>query len=110
MSARRTKRGSRHGRGWVVVALALVTFVLVGSAVVWRRTLGIAQARELRELSRERQQLLSERAALQGQVRVAASRAHILPVAQQRLGMRIPADTQVVLIQRPSPRATGRQR
>ena len=109
MSAR-TKRGSRRGRGWAVVGLMLVTFVLVGSAVVWRRTLGIAQARELHDLALERQQLLSERAALQGEARVAASRARILPVAQQRLGMRIPADTQMVLIQRPAPRAAGPQR
>jgi len=81
----------------------LVTFVLVASAVVWRRSRGIALARELRDLSRRRAQLLAQRAALESEVRVAASRARIGPVAEQRLGMRVPADTQVVIVHRPAP-------
>ena len=105
MSARRSSRGPRRKRGWAVVGLVLVSFVLIASGIVWRRSRGIAQARELRDLARKRAQLVAERAALEGAVRVAASRARIGPVAEQRLGMRVPADTQVVLIQRPAPRA-----
>ncbi|MBV9881163.1 MAG: hypothetical protein JO180_11740 [Gemmatirosa sp.] len=104
---RPSPRARRRGRGRVIVAMGLVVFVLVASAVIWRRSIGIAQARELSELSRRRTQLISERSALQSAVRLAASRAHIGPLAEQRLGMRVPADTQVVLLSRSAPRATA---
>lgn len=104
MTARRA-RSSRRGRGWAVVGFVLATFVLVGSAVVWRRTRGIAQAREIDVLRRRRAQLVAERASLQSEVRVAASRGRIGPVAEQRLGMHVPADTQVVFVARPAPAA-----
>jgi cell division protein FtsL len=84
----------------VIIALALVSFVLVASAVVWRRSVGIAQAREITQLAKRRTQLVSERAALQSGVRMAASRGRIGPVAEQRLGMHVPTDTQVVLLPR----------
>jgi cell division protein FtsL len=93
-------------RGRSVVALALVAFVLVATCVVWRRSIGIAQARELRELGRRRAQLAATRTALESDVRVASSRARIAPLAERRLGMRVPADTQVVSLRRPA-RAAG---
>ncbi len=114
MSARRTGRGGppargagraagrRGPRGRVVVALALVAFVLVGAAVIWRRVAGIANARELRALAAQRAQLVAERAALESAVRAAAGRARIGGAAEQRLGMRVPADTQVVILTRPA--------
>ncbi len=91
----------RGPRGRVVVALALVAFVLVGAAVIWRRVTGIANARELRALAAQRSQLVAERAALEGAVRSAAGRGRIGGAAEQRLGMRVPADTQVVILTRP---------
>ncbi len=94
-------RGRRGPRGRVVVALALVTFVLVGSAVIWRRLTGIENARELRALGARRAQLVAERAALEGAVRTAAARAPIEAAAERRLGMRVPADTQSVILTRP---------
>jgi cell division protein FtsL len=83
------------------VALVLVGFLVVTTAVIWRRSVGIAHARELRVLDARRVQLESERAALQGAIRQAASRARIGAVAEERLGMRIPADTQVIILSRP---------
>jgi cell division protein FtsL len=106
MAARRVSRGARGKRGGgrlrgrTVVGLLLLAFVLVTSGVVWRRSVGIAQARELRELDRRRAQLAAERTALESDVRTAASRARIAPIAETRLGMRVPADTQVVYLQR----------
>jgi cell division protein FtsL len=94
----------RRGRGRLIVAAGLVTFVLVAAAVIYRRGIGIARARELRALSAERAQLVAERAALEGAVRQAAGRGRIGGVAEQRLGMRVPADTQVVILARaPAP-------
>ncbi len=99
----RASRAQRRGRGWRVVGLALVAFVLVAAGVVWRRSRGIAQARELTVLARRRDQLVAERAALRSAVRIAASRPRIVAAAEGRLGMRVPADTQVVLIARRVP-------
>jgi membrane protein implicated in regulation of membrane protease activity len=93
--------GRRGPRGRLVVALALVAFVSVGAAVIWRRVTGIANARELRLLATQRAQLVAERAALESAVRAAAGRGRIGGVAEQRLGMRVPADTQVVILTRP---------
>lgn len=112
MSARRGRGAStrdgargrepRRGRGRLLVAAALVGFVLVGAAVIWRRGVGIARARELRALASERAQLVAERSALESAVRAAAGRSRIAGAAEQRLGMRVPADTQVVLLVRPA--------
>jgi len=93
--------GRRGPRGRLVVALLLVAFVSVGAAVIWRRVTGIANARELRLLATQRAQLVAERAALESAVRAAAGRGRIGGVAEQRLGMRVPADTQVVILTRP---------
>jgi cell division protein FtsL len=96
----------------VVVAAGLVAFVLIAAAVIFRRSVGIGRARELRALSAERAQLVAERSALESAVRAAAGRARIGGVAEGRLGMRVPADTQVVLLARapagaaPAPTAT----
>jgi cell division protein FtsL len=82
------------------VALALLAFVLMAAAVVWRRSFGIARTRELQVLDVRRRQLEAEHAALRSAVRLAASRARIGPAAEQRLGMRVPSDTQVVILTR----------
>jgi cell division protein FtsL len=109
MAARRVTRGGRRPRGRAVVFALLLAFVLVASAVVWRRSHGIAIARELAQLERTRLQLLAERTALEGDVRTAASRGRLQGVAEQRLGMRVPSDTQVVILRRSASRpAAGR--
>ncbi|GLC26480.1 cell division protein FtsL [Roseisolibacter agri] len=103
------KVAARRGpRGRSIVAVGLLAFVLVAAAVVWRRTYGLARTRELQVLDVRRRQLEAERAALQSAVRMAASRGRIGTAAEQRLGMRVPSDTQVVIISRPAPRPTGR--
>ena len=112
MAARRVSNGGRRTRGRVVFFSLLLGFVLVASAVVWRRSHGIAVARELAQLERTRLQLVAERTALEGDVRTAASRSRLQGVAEQRLGMRVPSDTQVVILRRPtlrraSPRVGG---
>lgn len=98
---RGTGRARRQGRGRVIVALGLLLFVGVGAAVVWRRSVAISRARAIRALAARRDQLVTERATLEGAVRLAAARGRVGTVAEARLGMSVPSDTQVVFVARP---------
>ncbi|HEX6535394.1 MAG TPA: cell division protein FtsL [Gemmatimonadaceae bacterium] len=92
---------ARRGRAWV--ALALLGFVLIGAGVIWRRTAGVARARELQRLEQRRVQLEAERAQLESDIRDLSSRARLAPVAERRLGMHVPSDTQVIILPRATP-------
>lgn len=83
-----------------MVALVLVALVLLASLVIWRRSVGIAGARELRELGQARLQLEGDRARLARDIRAASSREKLVPIAEQRLGMRVPSDGQMIILQR----------
>ena len=97
------RKVARRGRRWV--AVALVGFVLVAAGVILRRSYGITEARAMRELDRQRDQLLAERAQLESDIRDLSSRARLAPVAEQRLHMHVPHDSQVVILPRPARRA-----
>jgi cell division protein FtsL len=97
MAKRRVK-----GRGRPIVALVLVGFVLVATGVIWRRSFGIAQSRELRELDKQRLELEAQKARLEGEIRELSSRARLAPIAEQRLNMHVPNDSQVIILPRPS--------
>lgn len=101
-AARRERRKTPRGRprGRTIVALALVGFVLVAVGVIWRRSHGFAGQRELRALEQRRTQLEAERAKLELEIRDLSSRARLAPVVEQRLGMRYPSDSQVVILNR----------
>jgi cell division protein FtsL len=82
--------------------LVLMGFVLIASGVVLRRTYGIAGARELQALETRRSGLIAERLRLEGEIRKAASRATLQPIAEQRLQMHVPSEDQVVYLTRSS--------
>lgn len=90
-------------RGRTLVGLLLAGFVLVALAVVWRRTIGIAQSENLTALDSRRVQLQGERVRLESEIREASSRRRLGEVVENRLGMRIPADNQVVILPRRAP-------
>ncbi len=96
-------RGSRPLRGRTAVALTLVAFVLVTTGIIWRRGYGIARAVEIREIDRHRLQLEAERVALERQIAELAGRAHLQPLVERRLNMRVPDDSQVILLPAPPP-------
>ena len=95
-------------RGRSIVALALLGFLLVATGVIWRRSLGIAQRIELRTLDRERMQLEAQKVKLENDIREASSRARLAPIAEQRLDMHVPNDSQVVILPRPTTPAAKR--
>jgi cell division protein FtsL len=89
------------------LALALVGFLLVTTGVIWRRSFGISESRVLRDLDRQRVELEAEKARLESEVREAASRARLAPIAEQRLRLHVPNDSQVVILQSPPRRTNG---
>ena len=91
-----------QGRGRPNVALLLVGFVLVATGVIWRRSFGIAQSREVRELDKRRLELEAQKARLEGEIRELSSRARLAPIAEQRLNMHVPNDSQVIILPRPA--------
>ena len=97
-----TRGGGRvtRRRGRSVVALTLFGFVLVATSVIWRRTFGQMQSRRVQQLERQRQDLRAQRSQLQREIRDAASRDKITATAEQRLRLRMPSDSQVIVIPR----------
>ena len=97
-------KGRVGGRGRGIarfrIPLLLIGFLLIALGVILRRSFGIAAARELQQLDARRAALVAERMRLEGEVRAAASRATLQPIAEQRLQMHVPADSQVVIVPR----------
>jgi len=85
-----------------MVFLGLLGFVLVATGVIWRRSTGLAQARELRALQQRRAALAATQAALEGAIRDASSRARLARTAEDRLGMRVPPESLVIRLPRPT--------
>ncbi len=81
------------------MAALLIGFVIVASAVIWRRSYGITQSRRITDLDRHIVQLQAERERLSALIRDESSRTQLGPIVQQ-LGMRVPDDRQVRMIQR----------
>ena len=81
------------------IVLLMLAFLIISGGVILRRTVGIAAATELRELEARRAAMINERIRLEGEIRAASSRGRLLPVAE-RLGLHVPADSQVISIPR----------
>ena len=94
------RTGARRPRfrlaGWLLLLMAAL------SLTVWRQTRGVALQREIRALESDRAIAESERMALATRIQALQSRARIVQVARDRLGMHLPADSQVVLVAVPA--------
>ena len=90
----------RRLRGRSLVVTLLLGFLLVAMGVIARRTVGISQTRALRQLALDRDAANAVRVRLEGEIRDASSRARLLPLAEQRLHMHVPADSQVIILPR----------
>jgi hypothetical protein len=88
-----------RGRHWI--AFWLVALLAALWVVIARQTAALNGARALADLRSERASLEGRRAELERRVRVAESRAVLLPRARG-LGLRLPADTEIILL--PAPR------
>ncbi len=88
-----------RGRHWI--AFWLVALLAALWLVIARQTAALNAARSLNDLRAERATLEGRRADLDRRVRTAQSRAVLLPKAQKQ-GLRLPADTEIILIPAPS--------
>jgi cell division protein FtsL len=88
----------RVGRGRWIIAGGLIVFVIVGAAVIARRSYGHREGLELTALQRRKAALESERVELRQQIRDASSRSVIVPLAERRLGMHLPEESQIVML------------
>jgi hypothetical protein len=95
-------RARWRGRHWL--ALWLSAFLVAALIVVWRQSAARATALELRELERRRGALEVRKAALVGALHRARSRAVLVPLAERRLGLRLPDDSEITIVQEPVPR------
>jgi cell division protein FtsL len=90
------KRGLKRGR-WIVAG-ALIAFVIVSAAVIARRSFGHREGLALTALQRKKASLESERVRLGQQIRDGSSRNVIVPIAERRLGMHLPTESQIVML------------
>jgi outer membrane murein-binding lipoprotein Lpp len=95
MAPRGVGKGRGKVRGRTAIAIGLVAFLVVTSSVVWRRARGSAAAAKLHDLGAQLDELQAQRAKLEGEVRRASSQVELAPKVQ-RLGMRVPSDSQVI--------------
>lgn len=93
-------RGVSAIRGRTAIALGLAAFLVVTTGVVWRRARGSAAAIRLHELGARIDELEAQRAKIEGEVLRASSRQELVPRVQ-RLGMRLPSDSQVIVLPDP---------
>jgi hypothetical protein len=87
------------GRHWIAVWLVALLAALW--AVIARQTASLNAARALSTLREQRAELEGRRADLDRRARLAQSRAVLLPKAQKQ-GLRLPADTEIILIPTPT--------
>lgn len=90
------------GGGRLRIGVLLLAFLVISGGVILRRTFGIAAERDLLDLDARRAALVAERLRLEGEIRSAGSRARLQSIAERRLQMRVPSDSQVVIIPRAS--------
>lgn len=96
--ARKPKSRSRGTRSLIVIGL--IGFFVAATGVVTRRIFGISQAKALRALQTHRDAAEAARVKLEVEIREASSRARLAPIAEGRLNMYVPADSQVIILPR----------
>jgi len=86
------------------VALWLGAFLSVALLVVWRQSAALRISQTVQALQKTRGALEVTRSAALGEVHRARSRTVLVPLAQQRLGLRLPQDSEITILQDPRPR------
>lgn len=96
----RKRGGSARTGARLMLVIGLIGFFAVATGVIARRTFGINQARALRALQTQRDAAEASRVKLEVEIRDASSRARLGPIAERRLHMYVPADSQIIILPR----------
>lgn len=94
----RDRRRARRRPGVLMVAGWLILLLAALSLVTWRQTQGVAMEQALRQLEAQRAIAEADRVTTTRRVEELRSRARVLRVASQRLGMHIPGDREIVFL------------
>lgn len=98
------RRGiTRRGRTLIIGLVGAI--MITGGIVVWRRSRGVDEDRRLAALDRQRRDLEARQALLERDIQDAVSGVRIIPRAERALGLRVPADSQVMTVTRMTPGA-----
>lgn len=100
MAAARSRRRTPI-KGRTLVALGLLTFMVVASLVVWRRSVGVASAKAMATSLTEKRSLDAERLNLERELREAQTRRRVVVEAERRLGMHVASDSQTRVVTAP---------
>jgi len=90
-------RSALKGRHWLAVWLA--AFLATALLVVWRQSAALSAARELQSLQKARGTLETSRSSLVGDIHRSRSRAVLVPLVERRLGLRLPQDSEITILQ-----------
>lgn len=98
------RRAERRARRRTFLGRALIVLAVAGSlaSVVWRQTEGVARQRELTRIQNETSIAEAERVEWANRIQALQTRARITRVAQQRLGLHVARDDEVVLLPVPA--------
>lgn len=91
----RAERRGVTARTLLCAGIVLASF----GSVVWRQTVAVERLGELRSLDVEMALARGDAADLRARIEALESRARIVAVAGARLGLRVPADSDVVLLE-----------
>ena len=103
MSVLTSRISNLLGELWLRLALFLTAFLLISGGVILRRYYGNRASREIIVLESQRAAVIAQRLRLEGEIRAASSRSRLQPIAEQRLRMQVPADSQVIIVPRAAP-------
>jgi cell division protein FtsB len=102
-ATRRTPVRSRGPlKGRALVAAGLVLFLAVSTSVVWRRSNGVRNNKQIQRLQDEKRSLMAQEKSLEGQLRRATSRRNVVQEAERRLGLVRPDEAQTRFISVPA--------
>jgi cell division protein FtsL len=93
--------GVMRGTGAIRMAAAFALLFAALSLVVWRQSRALEELRGLDGARSTRAVLQAERSELQREIHRLESRPRIVAVAGERLGLRVPAATEITILQSP---------
>jgi cell division protein FtsL len=99
--ARRVQKRARR-RAFLRRLLFVLAVAASLASVVWRQTEGVARQRELTRIQNETSIAEAERVEWANRIQALQTRARITRVAQQRLGLHVARDDEVVLLPIPA--------